>query len=94
MENSEVKPQLENADLKQLSDEELLAEAKALKSHWLFTAFFIGFLAGIVLFSILVNGFGFLMLIPLWMIHKFAQDPKSARAKEIDRILKEKGLKK
>ncbi len=33
-------------------------------------AFLIGFLIGIVIYSVAANTFGFLMLIPLYMIYK------------------------
>jgi hypothetical protein len=48
-------------------------------------ALLIGFLAGIVLYSIFKSTFGLLMLIPLYMIHRFANDPRAKRAEAVDR---------
>lgn len=39
-------------------------------------ALFIGFLIGIVIFSVAVNSVGFLTLIPLYLIYKFTRAPK------------------
>jgi membrane protein insertase Oxa1/YidC/SpoIIIJ len=41
------------------------------------TAFFIGFLIGIVLYSIFNNTFGFLMLIPLYIIYRLVGKKKN-----------------
>jgi hypothetical protein len=40
-------------------------------------AFLIGFLIGIIIFSVAVNSWGFLTLIPLFLIYKLTQKPKS-----------------
>jgi hypothetical protein len=68
-----------------LSDQELLDEARSLQSFSLTSALLIGFLAGIVLYSIFKSTFGLLMLIPLYMIHRFANDPRAKRAEAVDR---------
>jgi inner membrane protein involved in colicin E2 resistance len=75
-----------------MTDEELLAESKALKSFSIMNAFLIGFLAGIVLFSIFYSAFGLLMLIPLSMIYVFVNDPRAKRAKTVERLVQERGL--
>lgn len=61
-------------DFTRLSDEELKALAKKDKSTAILNAFLIGFLMGIVIFSIAVNNFGFLMLIPLYLAYKLANN--------------------
>lgn len=76
-----------------LSDQELLDEAKSLQSFSLTNALLIGFLAGIVIYSIFKSTFGLLMLIPLYMIHRFANDPRARRAALIEQELKARGLK-
>lgn len=80
-------------ELSELTDQELLEEAKKLKSFSVTNAFIIGFLIGIVIFSIVKSTFGFLMLIPLYLIYKMANDPKAKRSKALERLLKERNLK-
>lgn len=83
-------------DLKALStltDQELLIEAKEMKSFSILNAFLIGFLAGIILFSIYFSAYTLSLLIPLFLIYKFISDPKNKRAKEVEALLKERNLK-
>jgi hypothetical protein len=77
----------------QLSDVELLEEAKKLKSFSLTNAFIIGFLIGIVFYSVVKNTWGFLTLIPLYLAYKIHNDPKNKRANEIKDLLKARNLK-
>lgn len=84
---------MENKELSQMTDQELLAEAKKLKSFSITNAFLIGFLIGIVIFSLMKSTFGFLMLIPLYFVHKMANDPRNKRAKEVDALLIQRNLK-
>jgi len=77
--------------LSELSDQELLAEAKKNKSTNIINAFIIGFLIAVVAYSIIVNSFGFLMLIPLFIIYKILNKPKND--KELEKLLKERNLK-
>jgi hypothetical protein len=63
-------------ELSQLSNEELLEVAKNNKPSPLFDAFFIGFLVGIIIFSVAVNSWGVLTLIPLYLIYLFLKKPK------------------
>lgn len=67
-------------ELSQLSDKELLEVAKHSKPSPLFDAFFIGFLVGIIIFSVAVNSWGFLTLIPLYLIYLFLKKPKQYEA--------------
>lgn len=75
-----------------MTDAELLEEVKALKSFSLTTAFMIGFLVGIILFSIFYSAYGLSMLIPLYLIYLFVKDPKVKRAEAVRRLVKERGL--
>jgi len=84
---------MENKELSQLTDQELLDEAKKLKSFSITNAFFIGLLLGIVFYSIFKSTFGFLMLIPLYFVHKMMNDPKNKRYKELEELLKQRNLK-
>jgi len=78
--------------LSELTDEELLQEAKKRNSDALINATFIGFLLGIILFSLLNNSLGFFTLIPLYLAYKLSQKNKYDK-KELDEILKERKLK-
>lgn len=78
-------------ELSELTDEELLQEAKKAKSNTLITAVFIGLLIGIVFYSIMKNSFGFLTLIPLFFAYKLITKPN--QNKELEAILKERNLK-
>jgi uncharacterized membrane protein len=79
-------------NLSELTDEELLKEAKKLKSAAIMNAVLIGFLIGIVLFSVIKNSFGFLMLIPLFIAYKLITKSKYTN-QELENILKERNLK-
>ena len=81
-------------DLSTLTDQELIAEAKKMKSFSITNAVFIGFLLGIVIYSLVKNSWGMLTLIPLYFIYKMTNDPKNKRREEIEQLLKERNLKK
>ncbi len=78
-------------ELSQLSDEELLKVAKNFRPSPVFDAFFIGFLAGIVIFGVAVNAWGFPLLIPLFLIYLFLKKPRQYRA--LQKELKGRNLK-
>jgi len=52
-------------------------EVKENKSTLITNAFFIGFLVGIVIYSVAVNNFGFLTLIPLYLAYKLISNRNS-----------------
>lgn len=79
-------------NLSELSDQELLDEAKKLKSFSITNAVLIGFLAGIVVYSIAKNTWGLLTLIPLYFIYKMINDPKNKRTKDVETLLKDRNL--
>ena len=80
-------------ELSELNDQELLDEAKKMKSFSMTNAFLIGFLIAVVVYSIVKNSFGFLSIIPLYFIYKMVNDPKNNRSKALDELLKERNLK-
>ncbi len=82
-----------NKELKDLTDQELLAEAKRMQSFSITNAFFIGFLIGIIVFSIVKSSWGFLTLIPLYLIYKMVNDPRNKRSEELKALLRERNLK-
>ncbi len=57
-------------ELSELTDQELLEKAKKKKSTAITHALLIGFLIGIVIYSIVKNSWGFFTLIPLFFIYK------------------------
>lgn len=67
-------------ELSQLTDKELLEATKNNKPSPLIDAFFIGFLAGIVIFSVFANSWGLVTLIPLFLIYVFLKKPKKYEA--------------
>ncbi len=84
---------MKQKELPELTDQELLQEAKELKSFSMTNAFFIGFLIAIVVYSIVKNTFGLVSLIPLYFIYKLINDPKNRRSKELEKIMQERNLK-
>ena len=76
--------------LAELTDEELLEVAKNNKPPPIIDAFFIGFLIGIVIYSIAANAWGFLTLIPLYLIYIFLKEPK--KYKVLQKELKDRNL--
>ena len=83
---------MDQTDFTALSDEELQAEAKKLRPSVITNALFIGFLIGIVLFSIINSSFGLLMLIPLYMIYRLVTNSGSRRLQAIEAVLKQRKL--
>ncbi len=77
--------------LSQLTDEELLQAAKKMKAAKITSAVFIGFLAGIIFFSVVKNTWGFLTLIPLFLIYKLLKQSNPDQ-QELKRVLQERGL--
>ncbi|WP_412467419.1 hypothetical protein [Pedobacter sp. KLB.chiD] len=78
--------------LSELTDGELLQAAKKKKSTAITNAVLIGFLAGIIFFSVAKNTLGFLTLIPLFLIYKLVNNSKYDNS-ELEDLLKERGLK-
>lgn len=85
--------ELTEKELSELTDQELLDEAKKMKSFSITNAFIIGFLMGIVIYSFAKNSWGFLTLIPLYLVYKMVNDPKNIRSKILEKLLKERNLK-
>ena len=83
---------MEKKNLSELTDQELLQEAKQMKSTSITNAVLIGFLIGIIFYSIAKNSIGFFTLIPLFLAYKLLNNSKYNR-KELENILKERNLK-
>ncbi|WP_299215734.1 FUSC family protein [uncultured Aquimarina sp.] len=78
-------------ELSELTDSELLDEAKKMKSASIINAALIGFMFGIIVYSILQNSVGLFTLIPLFFIFKVFHKPEKNKA--LKRLLKERKLK-
>lgn len=74
-------------ELSQLSDQELLEVAKNNKPSPILDAFFIGFLVGIIIYGAVANAWGFLFLLPLFLIYLLLKKPKQYEAlkKELEK---------
>lgn len=76
--------------LSQLSDQELLAEAKKIKKASIMSALVIGIMIGVIVWSIAKNTVGLFTLIPLYFIWRIVNSPNNN--KELEALLKERGL--
>ena len=81
---------MHNLDLSKLSEQELASEIKKMKSFSITNAVLIGFLMGIIIYSVVMNTWGFLSIIPLYLIYKLVNDPRNKRLKEMEKILEER----
>ncbi len=75
-------------ELSQLTDKELLEAAKNDKPSPIIDAFFIGFLIGIIIFGVAANAWGFITLIPLFLIYILLKKPMRYEAlkKELEKL--------
>lgn len=83
---------MKQKELSELTDQELLDEAQKKKSNSIMNAFFIGFLIGIVIYSIVKNSLGFFTLIPLFFVYKLINNSKY-KNKELESLLEKRNLK-
>ena len=79
-------------NLSELTDQELLQEAKKMKSAVIINAILIGFCIGVIFYSVIKNTVGLLTLIPLFFVYKLVNKSKYNN-QELDGILKERNLK-
>lgn len=77
-------------ELSQLTDEELLEVAKNNKPSPVLDAFFIGFLVGVIIFGFAASAWGFLIIVPLFLIYLFLKKPKQYEA--LKKELEKRGL--
>ena len=82
---------MEQKELSELTDQELLDEAKKMKSTSITNAAFIGFMIGIVIYSIVKNSLGFFTLIPLFFAYKLVKNSKNN--KPLEKEFKARNLK-
>ena len=77
-------------EVSQLTDEELLEMARRNKPSPILDSFFIGFLVGIIIYSVASNTWGFLTLIPLFIIYLLLKKPK--QYEDLQKELKKRNL--
>ena len=82
---------MKQKELADLTNEELLLEAKKIKTNNIYDAAIFGFLIGVAVYSTVRNGFGWLTFLPLIYIPIAAKN--KIRNKEVERLVKERGLK-
>jgi uncharacterized protein YqhQ len=81
-------------ELSELTDQELLDEAKKMKSSSIINALLIGAMIGIIIYSIAKNTVGLFTLIPLFFAFKLFNNPENKkRNKALEKLLKERNLK-
>jgi len=90
MQNLSVR-KMKKKELTELSDQELLDEAKKMRLSAIAHALVIGFMIGVVVYSIVKNTWGLLTLIPLFFIYRLTRNTSSNE--ELKKILKERNLK-
>ena len=81
---------MDQKELAELTDQELLAEAKKMKSSAILHAMLIGFMVGVIIYSVAKNTWGLLTLIPLFFIYRLTR--KSKRNETLKQLLKERNL--
>ncbi|RAV98434.1 FUSC family protein [Pseudochryseolinea flava] len=83
---------MKQRSLSELTDQELLQEVKKRKSTSIVNALLVGFLIGVIVYSVIKNTWGFLTLIPIffayWLINKSKRDEQ-----ELENLLKQRNLK-
>jgi len=82
---------MEPKEFAELSDQELLEVAGKMKKSAIAHALVIGFMVGVVIYSIVESTWGLLTLIPLFFIRKLLAN--SDQYEEVKRLLKERNLK-
>ena len=83
---------MEPKQLTELTDTELLQEAKKMRTAAIINAVFIGFLMGIIFYSAFNNAFGLFMLIPLFFVYKLVKKSPYPN-NELEELLRERNLK-
>ncbi len=81
---------MKQMNLSDLTDKELLQEAKRIRSTKLYDAVIFGVLIGITTYSSVVNGFGLLSFLPL--IYVPVAIKNKTKNKEVEELLTERNL--
>ena len=81
---------MDEQELSKLSDEELLDEFRSIKPSPTIDASFIGILIGILIYGAAANAWGFLFVLPLFLIYLFLK--KSRRYEALKKELRNRNL--
>lgn len=77
-------------DLSELTDQQLLDKGRKMKLASITNAIVVGFMIGVVIYSLWKNTWGLVTLIPLFFIYKLTRN--SGDDKELKKLLKERNL--
>jgi len=83
---------MEERKLSELTDEELLQEAKKMKSNSIMNAVLIGFFIGVIVYSVVKNTIGLVTLIPIFFVYRLV-NKSNYNNQELEELLKERNLK-
>jgi F0F1-type ATP synthase assembly protein I len=78
-------------NLSELTDEELLREAKKRRTNSLISAVLIGVCIGIIVYSVLKSTWGIFTLIPIFFAYKLINKPRY-NSQDLENLLKERKL--
>lgn len=78
--------------LSELTDEELLQEAKKMKSNSIMNAVLIGFFVGVIVYCVVKDTVGLVTLIPLFFAYKLI-NKSNYNNQELEKLLIERNLK-
>ncbi len=78
-------------ELSECTDQELLVKANKMKTTAFMNALLIGFLIGVIIFSIFKSTISLFTLVPLFFLYKILNGPDNDD-KELKLLLKERGL--
>ncbi len=81
---------MSHEELSELSDQELLDKAKKMKSASITSALLIGFMIGVIIYSVAKNTVGLFTLIPLFFAYKLLSKPDENKA--LKEVLEKRGL--
>lgn len=85
---------MKDKKLLELTDQELLDEAKKMNSNSIIHALLIGIMIGIIIYGVVKNNLGFFTLIPLYFAYRvFNNTENNKNNKELEKLLKERNLK-
>lgn len=81
---------MKKTDFSELTDEELLKNAKAVKSSSISFAVLLGVMIGVAVYSTVKNGFGFFTFFPLFFVPIAVQN--MAQKKAVEKELRQRNL--
>ncbi len=85
---------MQEKELTELNDQELLDKRKKIKSAHTTNSVIIGVLMGVIVYSVVKNGFGFFILFPLILIFIIIKNSKKDKeiGNKVEEIVKSRNL--